>query len=266
MANAELSAPGRFCWIELGTTDQAAAKAFYQGLFGWDANDFPMGPNPSDLYTVFQLDGEDVAAAYTLPPAQASHGAPSHWLLYVASAEVDATAKQASELGGKVVAPPFDVGEFGRMAVLQDPCGATFAAWQANQNPGIGRFGEIDSLCWADLIVPDPKKVQGFYASLFNWEWVLGQNATPETADYLHIVTNGKYIGGMPPAGPETAKLPPHWLAYFLVSDLEASTSRATSSGAHLHHGPVHIPDAGSFAILTDPQGAAFALFKSERA
>ena len=107
------------------------------------------------------------------------------------------------------------------------------------------------------------KKVQGFYAALFKWEWVAGENAT---SDYLHIVTNGNYIGGMPPAGPETANLPPHWLAYFLVSDLEASTSRATASGAHLHHGPVHIPNAGSFTILADPQGAAFALFKSERA
>jgi predicted enzyme related to lactoylglutathione lyase len=261
MANEEVSAPGRFCWIELATTDQAAAKAFYQGLFGWDANDFPMGPNPTDLYTVFQLDEKDVAAAYTLLPDQASHGVPPHWLLYVASDDVDATAKETAELGGKVVVPPFEVGEFGRMTVLLDPCGAAFAALQANQNPGIGRFGEIGSLCWADLIVPEPKKVQRFYASLFKWEWVLGKDA-----DYLHIVANGNYIGGMPPTGPETAKLKPHWLAYFLVSDLEASTSRATASEARLHRGPVHIPDAGSFTILTDPQGAAFALFKSERA
>jgi tRNA U38,U39,U40 pseudouridine synthase TruA len=59
-------APGAFCWPELGTTDQNAAKAFYSGLFGWTFRDTPMGPGV--VYTIFQLDGRDAAALYTLEP------------------------------------------------------------------------------------------------------------------------------------------------------------------------------------------------------
>ena len=55
--------PGAFCWIELATTDQNAAKSFYGSLFGWAVKDVPMGPN--DFYSMFQLDGRDAAAAYT---------------------------------------------------------------------------------------------------------------------------------------------------------------------------------------------------------
>ena len=60
---------GTFCWIELATTDQTAAKNFYSSLFGWTPNDFPMGPG--DFYTIFKLDGRDAAAGCT-----AGHSAP----------------------------------------------------------------------------------------------------------------------------------------------------------------------------------------------
>jgi hypothetical protein len=58
---------GSPCWFELGTTDQAAAKEFYSQLFGWSANDNPMGPN--EYYTIFRLGDRDAAAAYSLPGA-----------------------------------------------------------------------------------------------------------------------------------------------------------------------------------------------------
>ena len=53
--------PGSFCWFELATTDQAAAKKFYAGLFGWTANDVPMGSH--GFYTMFHLRGQSVGAA-----------------------------------------------------------------------------------------------------------------------------------------------------------------------------------------------------------
>ena len=66
MPNIEKHTPGSFCWIELGTTDQNAAKNFYGKLFGWEANDMPMGPN--GVYTIFKLAGRDAAAGATLRP------------------------------------------------------------------------------------------------------------------------------------------------------------------------------------------------------
>lgn len=68
MPNVNDHKPGSFCWVELGTSDQQAAKHFYGQLFGWSAVDMPMGPD--EFYTMFKLNGRDVAAAYKLRPGQ----------------------------------------------------------------------------------------------------------------------------------------------------------------------------------------------------
>jgi len=73
--------PGMFCWVELSTTDQAAAKKFYSELFGWTINDVPMGPD--SFYTMLQLNGREVAALYQMSAEQAQQGVPSNWLPYV---------------------------------------------------------------------------------------------------------------------------------------------------------------------------------------
>ena len=56
--------PGTFSWPELATTDQTSAVAFYRGLFGWDVDDIPMGPD--DRYSMFKLRGLEVGAGYTM--------------------------------------------------------------------------------------------------------------------------------------------------------------------------------------------------------
>jgi len=82
MPSVDTHAPGSFCWIELGTTDQNAAKQFYGSLLGWKSNDFPMGP--SGVYTIFQVDGRDAAAGYTLNAEMLKMHVPPHWMLYIA--------------------------------------------------------------------------------------------------------------------------------------------------------------------------------------
>src|SRR6266404_2191981 len=89
------------------TTNQAAAQAFYAQIFGWSAKNLPMGPN--DFYTIFELQGRAAGAGCALRPEQLSRGVPPHWYLYVAVQSADATAARAKELGGTVLAPPFDV-------------------------------------------------------------------------------------------------------------------------------------------------------------
>src|SRR5258706_9022601 len=125
-------APGAFCWPELGTSDQNAAKKFYGGLFGWTFNDTPIGPD--QVYTIFQLDGRDAAALYTLQPDMLKMGVPPHWETYVAVANADNAAALAKQNGGTILKDAFDVMDAGRMAVIQDPLGATFCVWQANKH------------------------------------------------------------------------------------------------------------------------------------
>ncbi len=142
-------AAGSFWWVELATTDQEAAKRFYQSLLGWQAHDSPMGPD--DFYTMFQREGRLVGAAYTLRPAQRDQGVPPHWTLYICVASADEAVRRVGELGGAVLAPAFDVVDFGRMAVVRDPTGAIFSLWQPKKHAGLGLAGP-HTFCWADLI------------------------------------------------------------------------------------------------------------------
>ena len=77
------------------TTDQPAAKKFYVSLFGWNADDMPMGPN--DFYTIFKLQGREAAAGCTLRPEERSQGVPAHWLIYILVENADAAATKAQQ-------------------------------------------------------------------------------------------------------------------------------------------------------------------------
>lgn len=259
MPHIEKHPAGAFCWVELATTDQNAAKSFYGKLFGWGTHDMPMGPN--DFYTMFKLEGRDAAAAYTIRPEQRSQGVPPHWMIYVAVESADTAANRGAQLGGKVLAPPFDVFDAGRMAVIADPAGAVFSVWQAKKNTGIGITGVDGALCWADLSTPDREQAGPFYAGLFGWKIV--KEDEKSSHNYWHIVNGEEFIGGIPPAAHRNPKVPPHWLAYFVVSDCDAAAAKAKQLGATLHLDPMTMEDVGRMAVVADPQGAAFAIFQA---
>jgi len=149
MPIVEKHAPGDFCWMELATTDHAAAKKFYSELFPWSFTEFPIGPD--ELYTMFKVDGRDVGAAYTLRAEQQKQGIPAHWNLYVAVENAEAAVSRALELGAKLLASPLDVFDAGRMDVLEDPTGAAFSVWQAKRHTGFGIKGVPATFCVADL-------------------------------------------------------------------------------------------------------------------
>lgn len=118
-------AGGVFVWDELMTSDVEAAKRFYGEVVGWEARDQDMGE--AGAYTLFSSGGEDRAGALPIPPGLE---APPHWLTYLGTADADATAARAAELGGIVQREPFDVLTVGRIAVLADPTGAYVGLFQ----------------------------------------------------------------------------------------------------------------------------------------
>lgn len=255
----EKHAPGAFCWIELATTDQAAAKGFYSKIFGWSSQDFPIGPN--EVYTIFQVEGRDAAAGSTLRPEQRAHRVPPQWNLYVAVENADASAARATELGGTVLAPPFDVFDSGRMAVVQDPTGASISLWQPYKHPGTGIAGVQGTLCWADLNTHDRHRAGEFYSELFGWQMMKEDEGLEH--NYWHIENGNEFIGGLPPASFLQPGTPAHWLAYFQVSDCDATAAEAKNLGATLYMPPTDFEDVGRISVMADPQGAAFAIFKA---
>lgn len=247
--------------MELGTTDQKAAKKFYTDLFGWTVDDAPMGPN--EFYSMFKLNGESAAAAYTLRKDQQEHGVPPHWMLYIAVDNADDSARRAKELGATIIAEPFDVMDIGRMSVVQDPTGAVFCLWQAKQNSGITtKSSEDGAFCWADLNTSDVARASDFYTKLFGWKLEKGEK---DPSGYLHIKNGDDYIGGIPPAEHRDPNAPPHWLLYFETSNCDSSVEKAKQNGAKVYYGPVSMENVGRLAVLADPQGAVFSVFQSAR-
>jgi predicted enzyme related to lactoylglutathione lyase len=258
MPTIDLQKAGSFCWIELATTDQNAAKQFYGSLFGWSAVDMPMAPG--EFYSMFKLAGHDAGAAYTLRAEQRAGGVPPHWTLYILVKNTDETAQLAAKSGATILMPPMDVMEQGRMAVLKDPAGASICIWQPKQHSSALLVREPGSICWADLNTPDPQGAQRFYTTVFGWEFIASPHTNPP---YLQIKNGDDYIGGIPPCVPP-ANVPAHWMAYFLVTDCDASSAKAIELGGSFCLEPMNIEHVGRMSILKDPQGAFFALFQPQ--
>ncbi len=261
MPNIDAPSTNSFCWFELATTDQIGAKQFYQSLFGWEVEDQPIGP--AEVYTLFRIRGRDVAAASTMREDQRRQGVPPNWLVYIAVESADRAAEQAAFHEASIVAPPFDVIDQGRMAVIQGPSGAMFAVWQAKQHSGIGVSGEPHTVCWADLATPDQAGAAHFYTDLFGWKMVEGKSMAPaKPGTYFHIVNGDQFIGGIPPSEHHQPQTPSHWLIYFEVRSCDASIDQARTLGATVHMEPTTIGETGRMAVLANPQGAVFALFE----
>jgi len=253
-------AQGTFSWPELATTDQQAAVAFYRALFGWAVTELPIGPG--DLYSMFQLDGRDVAAGYTMRAEERQMGIPPHWNSYISVTNVDESTARAKELGAKVLAGPFDVMDAGRMSVLQDPTGAAFQLWQAGRSIGARALGEPGALCWTELTTTDTAAADAFYTALLGWSAKRPAPGSPMPYTEFTVAGDTRPSVGMMPKPPHMPPgTPPFWLPYFMVADVDAAAATAKSLGAQVHHGPDTIPDGGRFAVLADPQGAAFAIF-----
>lgn len=246
--------PGTFCWIELGTSDAASAKAFYTGLFGWDTKENSMGE--MGIYYIFQKDGKDVAAMYQMGADMA--GIPPNWLSYVAVASADDAVAKVKAHGATVVNGPFDVYDMGRMAVIIDPQGAHFAVWQAGTHIGVELRDQETTLCWNELQARDPDAARTFYPAVFGWRM-------QESDEYTEWHVDEQAIGGMvgAQAPPE---VPSHWLPYFAVANCDESVQKAQAAGGNLIVPPMDIPRVGRFAVLADPQGAAFAVIKVDMA
>lgn len=114
--------PGTLAWNELMTTDVAAAKTFYNAVFGWGEVSHGEG---AGAYTEFQVSDRSIAGMME-KPAEMPAEMPPFWGVYFTVADTDATAKRIAELGGSIMIPPRDI-EPGRFAVGVDPTGGAFS-------------------------------------------------------------------------------------------------------------------------------------------
>lgn len=250
---------GTFSWVELATSDQNAAKRFYADLFGWEYQDNPVGDEV--FYSMAKLGDAFVAAIAPQHQEERQMGIPPHWNSYVTVDDVDAVSARVAALGGTLEMAPFDVMDVGRMAVVVDPEGAVFFLWEARSHIGAGVVNVPGALCWNELATRDPKGAEEFYSALLGWEFELSsESAGPQ---YWMIGHGDGWNGGMRLLGDETpGEVPPHWLVYFAVADVERAAEKASAEGAEILVPRMDVGERGAFAALADPQGAVLGLFE----
>lgn len=122
MSEHTMPGHGSFCWNELSTTDDDAAKKFYAELFGWE---YKAGEVGGMVYSEIMAGGRPVGGIYKMGAEQA--GMPPHWMPYVSVDDVDGAAGRVESLGGKVFVPPTDIPNVGRFCVISDPTGAAIS-------------------------------------------------------------------------------------------------------------------------------------------
>ncbi len=254
MAQAPTTVTNRPVWVDLSSSDAEGSRAFYSNLFGWqvDVVDDPQYGG----YGLAKLDGRDVAG---IGPKQ-SPDQPTVWSVYIGTDDLDGLVAKFQQAGGTVIAPPFDVGDQGRMAVFQDPVGAFISAWQSNTMSGF-QTNAPNTFGWAELNARGVEKAIPFYESVFGWTHrtsEIGEGQPP----YTEFLLGDESIAGameMNPAVP--AEVPSYWMVYFSVDDVDASFRKATEAGAQAMVEPQDAPGL-RFAILSDPQGAMFGLLR----
>jgi predicted enzyme related to lactoylglutathione lyase len=253
-------APGTPSWVDVSVPDPGAAADFYSAIFGWEVHETG-DPEETGGYRMATLRDKYVAG---IGPIQ-GEGQPPSWMTYVSTDDADATAAKVKEAGGTVFAEPFDVMDVGRMAVFADPTGAVFAVWQPKQHPGAQLVNETGTFGWNELNTRDPEAAKAFYGAVFGWRGEkFDMNGGPDYAIW-HIGDEEGGIGGMiDMRGSVPDEVPPHWLVYFSVDDTDATVAQVKERGGDVAFGPEEIPNVGRFAVLTDQQGAHFAVIKPQ--
>jgi len=241
--------PGTPSWVDLSTPDPAASKSFYGELLGWDFEE-----QEGADYALATKHGVPVAGIMLQPPEQAAAGVPPMWASYVTVADCAATTAQVEPAGGKVMAPPMDVMEAGKMSVIVDPNGAVICTWQPGEHIGAGLVNEPGTLCWNELMTPDVDAALAFYGQVFGWT---GQAFPMDGFDYTELQLDGRGIGGAMP--PPMAGIPAHWGVYLGVEDADAALEVATGRGASPVAPPMDGPP-GRWTVISDPQGAQVSL------
>ena len=216
------------CWVETLQRDRRAAHAFYSSLFGWQI----VGPTRSeDEYAVARLRGRDVAGIGALPDSGgglARRGSPTY--AWTAPTRPPSARRQPA---AAVLDGPFDASPAGRFAVLADPTGALFCAWQADIREGAELVNEPSAWAMSALQTTDPARAAEFYRAVFGWE--------AERYGPVQLLRLPGYVGGTPdqPVPRDlVAVMAPlddpggrsRWDVDFWVQDAEATAGMRSSS------------------------------------
>ncbi|MBX7549734.1 VOC family protein [Streptomyces sp. NPDC055966] len=225
------------CWVDAQLPDVEAGKRFYGELFGWSFED----AYGSSVWA--RLDGRPVAALVPKTDGRM----PTVWTVYFATPDAAAFTRRILAAGGQVVTAPTPLGDLGAAALAADSEGAVFGLWQPGRHRGFGVRREPGSFVWAQLYTRDISAANTFYGTLFH-DALFGAGAEPDfgRAEVTEVFP---------------AEMPPHVLAHFRVAGLGDALGAVQRLGGRVQAPPFET-SYGAVAVVTDNQGASFALLQ----
>jgi predicted enzyme related to lactoylglutathione lyase len=253
MAVATSTLLGRPLWYALMTSDMKAAESFYKTVVGWKTSPFEGAGQP---YTMFNRSG-DVSVGGVKP---AEEKAPPFWAMYIGVPKLEEAAAKIKRLGGKAHTEVIEVPNVGRMQMMMDPQGAAFYIYEparSEQRPEAAP--EVGEGSWHELMTTDWQAAMKFYEEVFGWQPTEKMDMGPDGKYQMFNRPHGM-IGGMMNKPKEMANVPPNWLIYFRVPDVDAAAERIKANGGKILNGPMEVPGGDRVLSAMDPQGAAFGL------
>ncbi len=263
------SAPGRFVWHDLMTTDAEASLELLTGLFGLGIVAHQVAEEMS--YLILTAPGSD-EPVFGCVPIEAEQGQRSHWIAYLTVADFAAALERVDELGGAVHVSSEPDGDeeveeselsalvAGAVAIATDPQGAVFAPYgpdeEVAERDGLAPVGRI---AWYELMAADPASAAAFYRDLVGIE-VGDPVDRGEQGPALPLSRAGRVFGLVRNRLPGSP-FPPHWSLYFRVEDLDATIAKARELGGYIYEDPAPL-DAGRRATLLDPSGAPIGIWQ----
>ncbi|MGB4628398.1 MAG: VOC family protein [Propionicimonas sp.] len=252
-ANRPLGAP---TWVDLMVSDLDRTHAFYHALFGWD---FDAGSPDFGGYHSATLEGKPVAG---LSPAMSMDGSPPvmQWTVYLATDDAEASVAAIAAHGGTLVAPAMVVGDFGTMAIAQDPGEAFFGVWQGNTHVGFEVSGVPGATAWFEEFSGAYGAARTFYQEVFGWHLTdMGGGM-----EYAVAEVAGERCAGIGAISPDWGPgVPAHWGTYFEVADIASACETVKEHGGAVSREPVVTP-FGKNATVSGPDGEFFSLLERQ--
>jgi predicted enzyme related to lactoylglutathione lyase len=118
---------GVFCHVEIPADDVSASRQFYNQVFGWSFQDFPM---EQGIYAMYQTRQGGIGGGITTPPP----GAPKSIVNYILVDEIEPVLEQILSRGGDLMLPKTQVADMGWMALFTDPSGNVLGLWKTNMS------------------------------------------------------------------------------------------------------------------------------------
>ena len=249
---------GRIVWHDLLTSTPEASRKFYGELFGWTFEPPPtfIGIGDDGDYMLIRHNGVLIGGIVDANTLQTDVDI-SQWVTVLSSADIDAAVERSEKKGGNTLTPPTNVGQRGRLAVVEDPTGALFAIVQTADGDPPEAEPEVGGFLWDEVWTDNVPLATAFYKNVFGFEREDHDISDMERS--YHVLRNdGTSRAGLLQHPFENERSA--WVNYLRVTNPAAITARVESLGGRVLIDARARPIGGTVALVAGPSGAVIAL------